>query len=198
MSAHAPTTALSGGFSYSELRAADTNYPTTIEPLAPGTSGTFQALDAMRSAVRGEVPPDYSGCRDPEIKQAAISIVGKDRGADRNEIATLFDFVAHRIHYLDHPPQMQIVQDAKRTIEIGSGDCVSKSVLLATLLASLGYQPYFIAQYISDDEGYGHVYVALDMNGETLRLDPVASDSPMGWSQKLQDGGFETSYPIFR
>lgn len=158
-------------------------------PLADGCAGTYQALDAMAQAVRGEIPPDYSGLNDPYIINFAQKL---------GSVRAMFDYAAHRVAYIHHPPHAQVVQDARRTIEIGSGDCVSKSVLLASLLASQGYQPYFIAQYPSDNTGFSHVYVAMiDEQGQELRLDPVASDKPMGWSQSLPMGGFELEWHIF-
>lgn len=172
----------------------------TYSPLAEGAQGTWTTLNAMRDCVLGQVPPDYSGYQDEFNIRAAIDICGRGPSpgrATQKEIAALFNFCAHQIKYLEHPINQQVCQDARRTIEIGSGDCVSLSVLLATLLACLGHQPYFIAQCL-DGEEFSHVYVALKLNGQELRLDPVARDKPMGWSQQTLDGGFETTWEIFK
>lgn len=165
--------------------------------LPDGDAGTFETLDAMKACVLGQVPPDYSGYRDGFNCRVAADICATTPGhAAMSQVAALFDFVAHKITYEPHPIDQQVCQDARRTIELGSGDCVSLSVCLATLLACLGYQPYFIAQWL-DGESASHVYVGLKLNGEELRLDPVASDKPMGWSQELLDGGFEVAWEIF-
>jgi hypothetical protein len=164
--------------------------------LADGNWGTFQTLDAMRDAVLGRIPPDYSGYKDSFVCRAAYSICAKSGCSSQAQIAALFNFVTHQIKYEAHPIDQQTLQDARRTIEIGSGDCVSKSVLLATLLACFGHRPYFLAQW-TDGESASHVYVGLNFNGEELRLDPVADDKPMGWSQPLLDGGFEYRQEIF-
>jgi hypothetical protein len=164
--------------------------------LADGNGGTFQTLGAMRDAVLGRIPPDFSGYKDSFVCRAAHQICQSNGCSSRGQIAALFDFVTHQIRYEAHPIDQQTLQDARRTIEIGSGDCVSKSVLLATLLACFGHRPYFIAQW-TDGESASHVYVGLNFNGEELRLDPVAEDEPMGWSQDLLDGGFEYKQEIF-
>jgi hypothetical protein len=164
--------------------------------LADGNWGTFQTLGAMRDAVLGRIPPDYSGYKDGFNCRAAHSICQSSGCSSLGQIAALFDFVTHQIKYEPHPIDQQTLQDARRTIEIGTGDCVSKSVLLATLLACLGYRPFFIAQW-TDGESASHVYVGLRLNGEELRLDPVADDKPMGWSQPSLDGGFEVAWEIF-
>lgn len=165
--------------------------------LPDGDGATFVTLDAMRDAVLGRIGPDYSGYQDSFVCRAAYNICGKSPGlSTRSQIAALFDYVARQIKYEPHPINQQTLQDARRTIEIGSGDCVSKSVLLATLLACFGHRPYFIAQWLDGEEA-SHVYVGLRLADGELRLDPVASDKPMGWSQELLDGGFEIAWEIF-
>lgn len=165
--------------------------------LPDGDGATFITLDAMKDAVLGRVGPDYSGYQDSLVCRATHNICGKSPGlSTRSQIVALFNFVTHQIKYEPHPLNQQTLQDARRTIEIGSGDCVSKSVLLATLLACFGHRPYFIAQWVNGEEA-SHVYVALNLDGEELRLDPVASDKPMGWSQQTLDGGFEIVWEIF-
>jgi len=158
-------------------------------PLAQGAIGTFQTLDAMSQCVRGEIAPDFCGHECPAVKRLADQLV---------TIEACFDYVAHKISYVAHPPSEQVVQDACRTIQFKTGDCVSKSVLLASLLGALGYHCKFIAQYWDDEQMYSHVYVLVtDECGQEIRLDPVADKEPMGWSQSLPDFGFETSWEIF-
>lgn len=167
-------------------------------PLEEGSAGTYQSLEAMAQAVRGQVGPDYSGWQDAYNQRAASRICANYVGiGTHREIAALFDYCAHKLAYIVHPMNMQVVQDCRRTIEIGSGDCVSLSVCLATLLACRGHKSIFVAQFVDGEEA-SHVYVECD----GLALDPVASGKPtgckpMGWRQPLLDGGFEMPYPIF-
>lgn len=170
----------------------------STEPLSPGTDGTFQTLAAMAKCVRGEISPDFCGYEKPAIVNLASTLI-QDCKDSQQEIKALFNYAANQIRYEAHPIDQQIVQDACQTIRLKTGDCVSKSVLLATLLASLDYDVRFVAQYYDDKQLYSHVYVeAFDkqlMNW--IPLDPVADDKPMGWTQSLPDGGFETPYDIF-
>jgi hypothetical protein len=165
-------------------------------PLPDGDDGTYITLNAMKDAVLGRIGPDYSGYKDSFVCKAAHQICQSSGCSSHGQIAALFNFVTYQIEYEAHPIDQQTLQDARRTIEIGSGDCVSKSVLLATLLACFGHRPYFIAQWV-DGQSASHVYVGLNFNGEELRLDPVAEDKPMGWSQNTLDGGFEIIWEIF-
>lgn len=164
--------------------------PTILSaPLAHGADGTFQTLAVMAQAVRGEIAPDNCGYQSPYIQSFAESL---------GSVEACFSYVAKQIKYVAHPVNAQVVQDACRTLQFRTGDCVSKSVLLASLLASLGYQVRFIAQYYDDVQMFSHVYVeTCDKLGVWFGLDPVASDKPMKWTQSLPDGGFETAFDIF-
>lgn len=169
----------------------------TYSPLAEGVAGTWQTLTAMQRCVLGQVPPHYSGYQDEFNIRAARSICAGTSGQDAAQIAALFNWVIANITYEPHPFNQQVCQDAKRTIELRKGDCVSLSVLLTTLLACLGYRSQFVAQFV-DGEDASHVYVEVFLpNGETIALDAVASDKPMGWRQKTLDGGFEVAWEIF-
>lgn len=169
----------------------------TIEhrPLPDGDAGTFMTLDAMKDAVHGRIAPDYSGFQDPFNIRFAYRIATDYNS--RNAIASLFNWVIQNITYEPHPLNQQILQDARRTIELKKGDCVSLSVLLATLAACLGIRPRFVAQWV-DGESASHVYVeTLLDDGQWLALDAVAKDQPIGWRQQTLDGGFELPWEIF-
>lgn len=173
--------------------------------LKEGADGTFQALALMASAVRGEGPPDYSGYQDEFNIRAAgdiISAYTAYTGISQYPVAALFYFCRDQIEYLDHPFNTQQVQDCRRTLEKRSGDCVSKSVCLATLLATQGVHSRFVAQ-CPDGEEYSHVYVEAWLSDAWVSLDPVASGTGnrplggIGWRQPLSDGSFESTQEIF-
>jgi transglutaminase-like putative cysteine protease len=183
---------------------ASPSEPTRTEWIMPEREqGTFRALDLMAACVRGECPPDYSGYQDQFNYRVATTVVGNldERVSDNTDraVAALYVFVRDQIAYLDHPPGEQVVQDARRTLEFRTGDCVSKSVCLSTLLASLGIESYFVAQHPSHDQAYSHVYI--ECRG--VALDPIADGKngrplfSVGHRQVLPDGGFETKWTIF-
>src|SRR5262249_39762087 len=126
---------LGTGFGFSPtLRASAATPLIEYLPLTEGSEGTFQSLDAMKAAVLRQIPPDYCGYLDEWNRRAAEKICANAPGQiPHAQIAALFNYVTHAIKYVPHPPNEQHVQDCRRTLEIGSGDCVSKSVCLATL-----------------------------------------------------------------
>ncbi len=157
----------------------------------------------MAACVRGECPPDYSGWRDEYNQRAARQIVAGGGTWQRwDDLAALFCFVRDRIAYIEHPPDEQVVQDCRRTLEMATGDCVSKSVCLATLLACRGYRPRFVVQCLDGAE-YSHVYCDLWADGRWIGLDPIADGKQgralgdAGWRQPIPAGGHETVCRIF-
>jgi hypothetical protein len=191
-----PTT--SGQHLAVKIAAPPVSHSIEYRPLIDGDAGTFQTLDAMKDAVLGLIGPDYSGFQDPFNIEAARQIVTSASSQDdRATIAALFNWVIANITYEPHPINQQTLQDARRTLELKRGDCVSLSVLLATLLASLFYEPRFVAQWV-DGQSASHVYVeTLLDDGQWLALDAVAKDQPIGWRQQTLDGGFEVAWEIF-
>lgn len=189
-----PTTAIDHHLASITAPAATPSIEYRVLP--DGDGATFMTLDAMKDAVLGRIAPDYSGWQDLFNIKAVIEIT-KDSPTREGDIRTLFNWVIVNIAYEPHPINQQILQDARRTLELRRGDCVSLSVLLATLLACLGYLPRFVAQW-PDGESASHVYVEVDMlNDGWLALDAVAKDQPVGWRQQTLDGGFEVAWEIF-
>lgn len=168
----------------------------TERPMMPGTWGTFESLEEMARAVRGELEPDFSGYLNPEIIAFAQSLAC-NASTPREAAQAIFDYAAHSIEYVPHPPDKQVVQDAYATIQLGYADCVSKSILIATLEAALGFDVRFEAEYWNDSELFTHVAAEVWLDGEWLAQDAVAANKPMGYLQRLPDDGFRYTQWIF-
>lgn len=72
------------------------------------------------------------------------------------ELRVLQNFARDRIRYVRDVRDVETVQTPVRTLEIGSGDCDDKAVLLAALLESIGFRTRFRAVGLNG-EGYSHV-----------------------------------------
>ena len=160
--------------------------------LQPNSAGIFQSLDAMSACVRGEVGPDFAGWQNPQIQSFKNSLIASNPFQD--PAFTIFDFVQSEIKYVPHPPDQQVIQDALVTIREKSGDCVSKSVLLATLLRANQTPVWFVAQCLNGLD-YSHVYCEALINGKVYALDAITNE-PAGWSQPCGQTGFETTWLI--
>jgi len=172
---------------------------TQREALPDGARGTARTLGVMAAAVRGEIAPNNAGYLDERIRRAALSICSIVRGHHHgSEIAALLAFCRDSIIYRLDPVQTERVQDPLTTLEVRSGDCDDKCVLLAALVAALGHLPRFVAQF--NGKEFDHVYCEVFHGGKWLALDPTADGNNglalagVGWRNPARS---EWIYRIF-
>jgi len=81
----------------------------------------------------------------------------------------------------------ETVQYPDKTLQIGSGDCDDKSLLLCTLAHCIGYPSRFCAIAVNDEDGFSHVsaQILVDghgwMNAETIPIDDNGTKVDLGW-----------------
>lgn len=128
------------------------------------------------------------------LRNFALQLVAPVQGHDfTSEMQALFAYVRDRITYRRAPVGTQLVADARRTLQMGVGDCAMKSVLLATLLATLGHPSRFVVLSY-DGEDYQHVFIEASINGHWVALDPTNEQARLGWAQNAAGVAV---YPIF-
>jgi transglutaminase-like putative cysteine protease len=152
----------------------------TLQGLPDGELGTAETLSVMRDVVRAAV-------RDPKqvVREAALQILNAAGVPQRKwvrEIQALHAFVRDTIQYVTHPQGVQIVQEPAKTLEYGRGNCVDKSVLLASLLEALGHPSQFVALVIRGQQNgqFSHVIVETKNGPNWMPLETILS-VPAGW-----------------
>ena len=175
--------------------------PVTVEALPPGDAGTMRTLAVMAQAVRGEVAPDFNGWQSEPIRVWAVeTVAGTGSGFD-SETGALFEFVRDTIRYRRDPVGTERVQDARQTLQLASGDCDDKVVLLATGVAALGWTPRFVVQRQRGAE-FDHVYLEAfdDKRGEWVAFDPTGDGQdgrPLAYPGWRNRAVAEERYQIF-
>lgn len=142
--------------------------------LRAGVEGNYQTLRRMRAFVL----LDYAAL---PIVETAQDIVKNLRGHDfRGEIETLFRYCRDQIRYVRDPEDEQVIQNAAYTTKRRAGDCVDKSVLLATLCAAIGHTPRFVTLSYDTPQAhekwfYRHVFCEVmdSQTGKWIALDPT-------------------------
>lgn len=165
--------------------------------LYKGKQGSLQTAAMMARLVR------ESTVKDSELQAWAARILvarGLDSHSPKLDIlAAIFGYVKQFTYIHDPAGSFESIQSARTTIERGFGDCDDLSVLLATLLAQVGFTPRFVlARYKSASKGYDHVYVDVQLpeaEGGRVALDPSAGKRGLGWEslRSLE----RLTYPIF-
>lgn len=148
--------------------------------LAKGRAGNLQTAAEMAAMVREDA------MRDAGLGHFAAQLLinsGLDSHSDDDEILDCVFRYAQQISYIHDPGgSFDAIHSARETIAKGYGDCDDLSVLLATLLALLGFTPAFVlAQYDESTNGFDHIYVQVETSRGSIALDPTTRKHGIGW-----------------
>lgn len=133
----------------------------------------------------------HSGKKSPRVRQTAVLLTQNLPQKDHEEeIKVLYRFVRDRIRYVRDVRGVETLHTADRILENKQGDCDDKSILLASLLESLGHTTRFTAIGFSPSKklfgkmtspGYSHVLPeVLLRNGDWLALE-TTEPVGLGW-----------------
>lgn len=155
--------------------------------IADGLNGNIQTINFMKKVARLR-----SG--DPLVRKLALKIVNDYHVPSHHfidEALALGDFVKNNVRYVRDPEDIEYLADPIDLIKqmqngTAQGDCDDMSLLVATLLLSIGHNPYFRAvRYESSSGNYNHIYVVVyEQNMKSPRerivLDCILKDRPIG------------------
>ncbi len=165
---------------------------------------TADGADAVRQTLRDMVAIVRKYRSDAGIGTVArqILVAGgiKDARSQKSlSISLLQHFVRDRIIYMPDPRDVEMLQTPVRTLQIGTGDCDDKSILVATLLETVGFTTRFAAVGGSGPEWadggdswcgnsrppYSHVLAQVRVgNGNWLCLETIVNGAEPGWCPK--------------
>lgn len=146
----------------------------TLQFIPSGKAGTIATLKIMGQLVK-------DGKKMLPIRQLALSLVGANDQKDwTGEIKNLHAFVRDKIRYVRDVRGVETISTADKILESGQGDCDDKSVLLASLLESIGHPTRFVAIALGGPE-FEHVYVETKLGSNWLALETTEPVN-IGWS----------------
>ncbi|MBT3940586.1 transglutaminase domain-containing protein [Candidatus Woesearchaeota archaeon] len=131
----------------------------TITTYEPVTSGSIQ---------------DYV-IIDSEIKTVAdkIAVIACDSNQKKCQAKAMFGFVKDNFEYVSDPSKFEYMKTARESLVNGGGDCDDASILLSTLLESVGISTRFV--FVP-----GHVYVEAWINNEWEPMDATCAGCNFG------------------
>ena len=150
--------------------------PATYErrPMMDGEAGIFETLALMRRMVN-----EFK--THPDMRQAALNVTFMTPAQnDCAEVEALFNFVRDCIRYTKDVYQVETLATPDKTMAMRVGDCDDMTVLLATLLESIGYATRFVIEGYQDGMGWEHVYLEACLYGDWVPLD-ATEQVAMGW-----------------
>jgi hypothetical protein len=141
--------------------------------LSEGKRGILETANYMRTLV-------VQSKTDMTIRNLALSLVRFLPDKDEiGEIETVFNYVRDHIRYVKDIYGVETLSTPEHTLEIGQGDCDDKSVLLASLLESIGYSTMFKLTGYHGNE-FEHVMTFVVFSNGVLTLDPTEPE-PAGY-----------------
>jgi len=153
-----------------------------------GLGGNLDTVSIMRQIARARGS-------DLPVREFALMILREYNVASHNyaaEAMAIGDYVKRMVVYRRDIEGVEQLQDPLlmiQDIQTGraAGDCDDMSLLIATLLISIGCAPYFRTVRYSGKSGpYNHIYVVVyDRNGKEkakrIVLDAIIKDKPIGF-----------------
>ena len=163
--------------------------------LSNGLKGNLQTIKFMKKVARAK-----SG--DPTIRRLALNILEQYQVPSMNyveEALAIGDYVKNKVRYVRDPDGIEYLQDPIDLVKhiqegLAQGDCDDMALLAATLLLSVGHQPFFRAvRYYEPVGNFNHIYVVVyekNMYQKERRvvLDCILKDKPIGFEIKHNTG----------
>jgi transglutaminase-like putative cysteine protease len=143
--------------------------------LPEGKAGTVATLRIMRQLVRDAIRAPAQ-----TIRRTALDLyAGLPPRQWIAEVERLHRFVRDHIRYVRDPVGVESVATPEKTLELGTGDCDDKSVLLAALLESTGHPARFLAVGLNGGP-LSHVLVQSKIGPQWISLETIIPVK-MGW-----------------
>jgi hypothetical protein len=163
--------------------------------LSDGEAGNRETVALMRDVARNRAHHDL-------VRAKALKILKTYNVSSQNHIAealAIGDFVKNNVTYRRDPDDQEYLQDPLTMIEnlsrnVANGDCDDMSLLIATLLLSVGARPFFrCVKYSPKVNYFEHIYVVVydkNWNGQEERvvLDAILKRSPIGTEVQHSEG----------
>lgn len=147
----------------------------SVHYLGDGVDAIKETLRIMRRIVRV-----YR--RDPTIRaiarEATQFLPGKEWAA---QAQVLLDWVRNNIRYTLDTNGEELLHTPDKLIEKGAGDCDDMSVLVASLLESIGHPTRFVACGFAPGE-LSHVYVETLIGDSYWAAIDCTENGNLGWS----------------
>lgn len=104
-----------------------------------GAAGTKATLNIMRGLIR-------VGKKTLPVRLLALKLVRRDGEKQWiQEVTSVHRFVRDKIRYVRDIRGVETLQTPEKTLELTQGDCDDKSILVASLLESIGHPTRIVA-----------------------------------------------------
>jgi transglutaminase-like putative cysteine protease len=164
----------------------------SFESIPGGVAGVRETLRRMVKIARSFLRPngqDYDAIQSLLlVRIASQRAIQHCREKDYwSEVAALHRAVRDDIRYCMDHLTAETLQYPDKTLQLKSGDCDDKSLLLCTMAHCVGYSSRFCAIMVDGDDCFSHVSAQVLVNGygwmnaETIPIDDAGTKVDLGW-----------------
>jgi transglutaminase-like putative cysteine protease len=146
-----------------------------------GYAGTKKTVDYIAQLIR-------EGAKDFCVRQRAIDILISMRVRPKDylrEIETLFEWVKNNVRYTRDIHHVELLHSARRMLELRAGDCDDMTILLASMIKSIGHPVRLVLVGFNPRKKklFSHIYLEALCKGLWIPLD-ATMNHPMGWAPR--------------
>ena len=146
-----------------------------------GYAGTKKTVDYIAQLIR-------EGAKDFCVRQRAIDILIRMRVRPKDylgEIQTLFEWVKNNVRYTRDIHHVELLHSARRMLELRAGDCDDMTILLASMIKSIGHPVRLVLVGFNPRKKklFSHIYLEALCKGLWIPLD-ATMNRPMGWAPR--------------
>jgi len=149
----------------------------TVVPLAGGDRGVEQTVRAMRRLIE-------QGKKDPVIRELAARIITTANipAFDfTGEARAVFEWVRQNLRFTRDVYGVETLQAAREIVRLGIGDCDDFTVLICSLLGTIGHKTRIVTISKPEDEkNFSHVFPQDYLQGVWITLDAARLSPAFG------------------
>lgn len=160
-----------------EMVRQGSGMPVQVFPLDRGDAGVAQTIRAMRRLID-------QGKKDPKVHEAAARIITSsavpayDWGG---EIRAIYNWVLGNIRFTRDVYGKETLHAAPEILRLGIGDCDDFTILICSLLGTIGHKTRILTISKPEDErNFSHVFPQVFVNGQWLTLDAARRNAAIG------------------
>lgn len=160
----------------------------TLPQNMPPLSGILGQLPEGKATIPATMMRMWQQIHDALSQMAVYSAARQltqnlPQKAVEREANALFQFVQKHIRYVRDPHLIEALQTPAATLQLKSGDCDDKTILLASLLLSVGIPVKLIAGGFVKGR-YTHVWLRARIGNRWMAMDPTEPFG-MGWEPHM-------------
>jgi hypothetical protein len=149
--------------------------------ISKGYLGTQTTLNHIQNLIR-------AGAKDFYVRQKAIDILLEKAIKPKNylgEIKVLFEWMQQNVRYTKDPFRVELLHSARRLLELRAGDCDDMTILLGSMLESIGHPVRLVVTGPNPlrPKLFSHIYLEAFHQGQWIPLDATMPYA-MGWEPR--------------